>query len=142
MAYRFTTTVPLNMFWRGLALQGAAGKTFTIPDDLYADFVASVPVGGTVTWSSTPTAQAAVAALTATAKIQGYDPASAGWYDILASIATLGNAEATTVLTVLPSATAEANVTINAGLPATWRVIFTPTDADSCTYSIGYSYIG
>lgn len=78
----------------------------------------------------------------ATAVIQGYDPGSASWYDILTSIATLGNSEATTILTVLPCATAEANVTINKGIPAQWRVVFTPTDADSCTYSIGYSYIG
>jgi hypothetical protein len=72
--------------------------------------------------------------------IQGKDPVSGTYNTILASVAK--TAVGYTVLTVLPSATASANVTINAGIPATWRVICTAGNANSATYSIGYSYIG
>jgi hypothetical protein len=75
-----------------------------------------------------------------TFSIMGYDPASTKWYTILASAAKV--ATGTTVLTVLPSATAAANVTINAGLPATWRVDVAVGNATTATYSVGYSYIG
>lgn len=72
--------------------------------------------------------------------IQGKDPVSGTYYTILASAAKTGVGY--TVLTVLPCATASANVTINAGIPSTWRVICTAGNANSATYSIGYSYIG
>jgi hypothetical protein len=72
--------------------------------------------------------------------IQGYDPAAAAWYTLLASAAVTG--VVTIVMTVLPSVVAAANVAVSQGIPATWRVIAVAGDADSITYSVGYSYIG
>lgn len=50
----FTATVPLNIRWNGLALQGAAGDRLRIPDALYEEFrdevVPNIPGG--VTWES------------------------------------------------------------------------------------------
>jgi len=72
--------------------------------------------------------------------IKGYDVASGKWTAILTGAAKTGTG--TTVMTILPSATASANVTINAGLPAQWRVDVAVGNANSMTYSVGYSYIG
>lgn len=57
---------------------------------------------------------------TCTVHIQGKDPVSLKYYDLLVS-AALG-AVATTILTVYPGCIASANVIANSPLPKTWRV--------------------
>lgn len=77
---------------------------------------------------------AVVATPALTVKVQGQDPLSGTWYDILASaaIATTGF----TVLRVFQGATAASNLTVNDVLPSLWRVIATHGDSDSITYSV------
>lgn len=70
-----------------------------------------------------------------TFKIQGHEPNTDQWYDILASAAKTATGQFT--LTVHPGASASANVSVGAPLPAEWRVVTTVGDADSATYSIG-----
>lgn len=70
-----------------------------------------------------------------TVKIQGKDPLSGKYYDILvsATIATVS----TTVLKVGPGLPVTANLSANDMVPSIWRVIVTHGDTDSATYSIG-----
>jgi hypothetical protein len=70
-------------------------------------------------------------------KIQGKDPASGKYYDILVSVAITG--VGTTVLKVGPGLTAAANLVANDMIPAVWRVIGTHADTDSITYTVGAS---
>lgn len=67
--------------------------------------------------------------------IQGKDPASGKYYDLLASAAI--TATGTTVLTIFPDATVTANVSANDVLPRYWRVTAAHANADSITYSVG-----
>jgi len=71
--------------------------------------------------------------------IEGKDIASGKYYTILASAAITGTG--TTVLRVYPGLTAAANVTVSDILPRDWRLVATHADADSITYSVGYSYV-
>lgn len=84
-----------------------------------------------------------VTALAATpsivAKIQGKDPASNEWYDVLVGAAI--TATGLTVLKVYPGITPSANASACDVLPVTWRVVVTHADADSITYSVGASLI-
>lgn len=67
-------------------------------------------------------------------KIQGKDPLSGKYYDLLTSAAITGTG--TTVLKVFPSATAATNLAVNDFLPKVWRVLATHADTDSITYSV------
>lgn len=67
--------------------------------------------------------------------IQGKDPVSGKYFDILSSAAV--TATGTTVLTVYPGVTASTNVAASDVLPRTWRVKAVAADADSLTYSVG-----
>lgn len=51
----FTTSVPINIRWNGLTIQGAAGATQRIPDAYYEEFLAEVApnIAGGVTWIDT-----------------------------------------------------------------------------------------
>ncbi len=84
-----------------------------------------------------------ITAITATPLVtftlQGKDPVSGKYYTILASAALA--AVSTTVLKVFPGATPAANLAANDCLPRVWRVAVTVGDADSATYSLGYSYL-
>jgi hypothetical protein len=71
--------------------------------------------------------------------IQAKDPVSGAYVALLTSAAI--TATGTTMLTVYPGVTAAANVSASAVLPKTWRVLATHGDADSITYSVGYSLI-
>lgn len=71
--------------------------------------------------------------------IQGKDPSSGKYYTLLASAAIVGTG--TTVLRIFPSATVTANVSANDFIPRTWRVSVAHADADSITYSVGYSLL-
>jgi hypothetical protein len=72
-----------------------------------------------------------------TVRIQGKDPASGKYYDILVSTAIA--TAITTVLKVGPGLTAAANLVANDMIPAVWRVTVTHGDTDSATYSVGAS---
>ena len=67
--------------------------------------------------------------------IQGKDPVSGNYYDILvgAAITTVG----TTVLKVHPGISPLADGAANDILPRTFRISITAADADSITYSVG-----
>lgn len=71
--------------------------------------------------------------------IQGFDSVSGKFYTILASAAQTGTG--TVVLRVYPGLTASANVTASDVLPRYWRVVATHGNANSMTYSVGYSQI-
>lgn len=71
--------------------------------------------------------------------IQGQDPVSGEAYTILSSAAITGTG--TTVLRVYPGLTAAANTVANYALPRVWRVNAVHADADSITYSVGFSAI-
>lgn len=70
-----------------------------------------------------------------TVRIQGKDPASGKYYDILvsAAIATVS----TTVLKVGPGLTAVANLVANDIVPSIWRVTVTHGDTDEAVWSGG-----
>lgn len=67
-------------------------------------------------------------------KIQGKDPVSGKYYDLLTGAAI--TATGTTVLKLFPSATASANVAVNDFLPSVFRVVMTHANSNSITYSI------
>ena len=68
-------------------------------------------------------------------KIQGKDPVSGTYRDILESAAITGIG--TTVLKVHPSLTAASNTVAKDMAPAIYRILATHADADSLTYSVG-----
>jgi hypothetical protein len=74
-----------------------------------------------------------------TVTIQGKDVVSGKYYTVLASAAI--TTVSTTVLKVHPALTAAANLVANDLLPRTWRVSVVNADADSITYSVGYSVV-
>ena len=77
---------------------------------------------------------------TLTVTIQGKDTASGKYYTLLASSAL--NATGTTVLRVFPGSAVSANVSANAQLPRTWRVITTiGGTTPAVTATIGASLI-
>lgn len=67
--------------------------------------------------------------------IQGKDPLSGKYYDLLVGAAI--TATGTTVLKVYPGITVAANLSASDFLPKTWRVRLVHADADSITYSVG-----
>ena len=74
-----------------------------------------------------------------TLTIQGKDPVSNKYYDILAGVAVTTNS--TNVYKVYPGLPATANVSANDLLPRTWRVNVTHNNANSITYSVGAAVI-
>jgi hypothetical protein len=66
--------------------------------------------------------------------VQGKDPLSGKYYDILASAAVV--ATGTTVLKVYPGITAAANAAVSDVVPQHWRVKAVAADSDSLTYSM------
>jgi len=71
--------------------------------------------------------------------VEGKDPVSGVYTEILASAAITGTGM--TVLAVYPGCAAVANAVANVALPRTWRVTATHADTDSITYSVGASVI-
>lgn len=82
---------------------------------------------------------AVVSSPSVTFTIQGYDTASGKTYTVLASAAITGTG--TTVLKVYPGLTASANAVANDVLPRVWRIVATHSNANSITYSVGFSAI-
>ena len=67
--------------------------------------------------------------------IDGFDPLSGVFYNILTGAAITGTG--TTVLRIHPELAAAANLTAKDFLPETYRIVMTHADADSITYSVG-----
>ncbi len=73
-------------------------------------------------------------------KIQEKDPAGSGnWYDLLSSAAK--TAVGSSTLEVTPNVAAAANSVLNDNAPRNWRVVVTPADNKSVTYSVSYKYL-
>lgn len=81
------------------------------------------------------TASAATPSITL--KIEGKDDLSGKYYTILESAAVTGTS--TNVYRVHPMLTAAANLIAKDIMPKTFRITMTHSDADSITYSVGYS---
>lgn len=81
------------------------------------------------------TVHAVSAALVPTLEVQ--DPVSGVWTAVLTGAAITGIGH--TILTLFPGATVAANVTLSNALGKLWRVTMTPGNANSVTYSVGYS---
>lgn len=71
--------------------------------------------------------------------IDGFDPLSGKWYNILTgtAIATVS----TVVLRVHPDLAAVANLTAADFIPEKYRVVMTHGDADSITYTVGINSV-
>jgi ABC-type proline/glycine betaine transport system substrate-binding protein len=81
----------------------------------------------------------AVATSDVKVKVEGKDPASGKYYTILegASVTTI----TTNIYKVYPGLTAAANLVASDILPKTIRLTVTHANANSTTYSVGYSLI-
>ena len=71
--------------------------------------------------------------------IEGKDPASGKYYTILTSAAV--NSVSTNIYRVHPNLTPVTNLIVNDIIPKTFRITVTHADADSFTYSVGYSLV-
>jgi len=80
-----------------------------------------------------------IAAGNLTIKVQGKDTASGTYYDILDSAVISSTAFST--LTIYPGAPVTSNVSVNAPLPATWRVSAVIGSTGNVTGTIGASVI-
>ena len=67
--------------------------------------------------------------------IDGYDPLSQTWYNILTGVAITGTGA--TVLRVHPSMASASNVTAGDFLPETYRIVMTHGNSNSITYTVG-----
>lgn len=74
-----------------------------------------------------------------TLTIQGKDVASGKYYTLLAGAAV--TTISTNVYEIGPGLPATANVSANAQLPRTWRVLVTANNANATTYTVGASVI-
>lgn len=74
-----------------------------------------------------------------TISINGKDAVSGKYYTILAGAAVTTNV--TNVYKVYPGASAVANVSANDLLPRSFQIVVTANNANSATYSVGYSLI-
>ena len=72
-----------------------------------------------------------------TVHIQGQDPVSASWYDILVSPAISSTTGSPYIMKVYPGATILANYSTSDFLPYTWRVQLVGASTPSMTLSVG-----
>lgn len=72
-----------------------------------------------------------------TLTINGKDPASGKYYNLLTGAAVV--AITTNVYRIMPALTAVANKDVNAYLPRTIQIVVTANNANSGTYSVGYT---
>lgn len=112
----------------GTIITSAATTVTVTTQDLVFDNLAGVHVIIDVT---------AATSGTLTPKIQGKDPASLKYYDVLVGAAISGTG--TTVLKVYPGIQAVGSAAAQDILPKTWRVVLTKSDGSSWTYSLGYN---
>jgi hypothetical protein len=76
---------------------------------------------------------------TVTPKIQGYDPVSGTYYDLVVGAAIV--AASTVVLKVYPGITVAANLSVSDFLPLTWRVVMTHSAGTNFTYSVAANLV-
>jgi hypothetical protein len=74
-----------------------------------------------------------------TLTIQGKDAASGKYYTLLAGAAVVTNV--TNVYYLFPGGPVAANVSANMELPRTFRLLVTANNANTATYSVGYSLL-
>lgn len=74
-----------------------------------------------------------------TLTINGKDPASAKYYNLLTGAAVTTNV--TNVYTLALGVTAVANTTVNAFIPRIFQIVVTANNANTATYSVGYSLV-
>ena len=67
--------------------------------------------------------------------IDGFDPLSETWYNLLTASAITGASQV--VLRIHPELLAAANLTAQDFIPRRYRVVMTHADTDSITYSVG-----
>lgn len=115
----------------GVILASGARTTTQTSADLYNADARGVTVWLDVTAGST---------LLLTLTIEGKDPAS-GKYVVLLSGASVTGVS-TNMYTVHPAITETANIDAAVCVPFTWRVKVTHNNANSATYSVGYSLLG
>lgn len=71
--------------------------------------------------------------------IDGFDPLSETWYNILTGSAITG--ASAVILRVHPELLAAANLTAQDFLPRKYRIVMTHADADSITYSVSVNSV-
>lgn len=76
----------------------------------------------------------AAAAPSVVATIDGFDPLSATWYNLLTSVAIV--ATGLTVMKIYPGLAAAANVSVSDMLPPIWRLVMTHGNANAVTYTV------
>lgn len=74
-----------------------------------------------------------------TPNIQGKDPMSGNYYNLLQGVTITGTG--TYVFHLYPGISEIANQKVNACLPKTWRISVTHDNANSATYSVGGNFI-
>lgn len=74
-----------------------------------------------------------------TPRIQGQDPVSLTWYDIL--VGSPISATGTTILKLYPGIVATANASASDVLPRTWRMVMTGASTPIATFSVGGSLL-
>lgn len=116
----------------GIALASAARTATTASADLGNPDARGVMIFLDLT--------AFVTAASLTLSIQGKDPASGKYVTLLSGAAV--TTVSTNVYTVHPAITETANVDAAVPLPATWRVNVVHGNANSTTYSVGFSLLG
>jgi len=84
----------------------------------------------------TVTAKAAAGSLTPS--IQGKDPATGDYYDILTATAITATGTYTYYVGPSPGTNSALTKTVSIGLPDPWRVSVAVGNADSYTYSVGF----
>jgi hypothetical protein len=118
--------------YSGIALASAARTATTASADLNNPDSVGVIVYLDVT--------AIAATPQLTLSIQAKDPASGKYLTLLTGAAV--TTVSTNVYTIHPAVTETANVDVAVPLPGIWRVNVVHLDADSITYSVGFSLIG
>lgn len=76
-----------------------------------------------------------------TLTVDGKDAASGAYYNLITGAAITAAATGTFVYRIQPGLTAVANTTVNDRCPRTFRIVVTANNANSVTYSLGYSTI-
>lgn len=96
-------------------------------------------LGGTDVAQMTSDVSSLTLAASVVPKIQGKDPVSNSWYDLL--VGTAMTAAGQQVLKVYPGLPATANVSANDVLPRTYRAVVTASDTTPVTYSVGVQLV-
>ncbi|MGB3328996.1 MAG: hypothetical protein WBA46_08595 [Thermomicrobiales bacterium] len=119
MGFYPTTTENYTLY--PSAVRGATAPTAV---EFYADGRKNVRIDINVS---------AITGTNVTFKVQGFDPAANGWFDLLTGAAQTGAARS--VLQLGPEIATATNVGLNTSLPARMRLVPTNTAITNVTYS-------